>query len=58
MTVEFESYPEIKSYAESVAEPKWFTEMRIKALEAQPALELPNFEKIRYQRWPIQVKKH
>ncbi|MDC7952048.1 Fe-S cluster assembly protein SufD [Liquorilactobacillus mali] len=57
MTVEFESYPEIKSYAGSVAEPKWFTEMRIKALEAQPALELPNFEKIRYQRWPIQVKK-
>lgn len=57
MTVEFESYPEVKSYAESVAEPKWFTEMRIKALKAQPELKLPNFEKIRYQRWPIQLKR-
>lgn len=56
MTVEFENYPEIKSYAKSVTEPKWFTDIRVKALESQPKLELPNFEKIRYHRWPIQLK--
>ncbi|WP_057896160.1 Fe-S cluster assembly protein SufD [Liquorilactobacillus oeni] len=57
MTVEAESYPEIKDYTKAVDEPEWFTALRIKALKAIPQLKLPSFEKIKYQRWPIQLKR-
>ncbi|MCC7667327.1 Fe-S cluster assembly protein SufD [Liquorilactobacillus satsumensis] len=56
MTVETKDYLEIKEYAQKVGEPDWFTALRLKALEALPQLTLPSFEKIKYQRWPIQLK--
>lgn len=56
MTVDLKKYPTIAAYAEKTAEPAWFTELRTKSLEKAASLALPSFEKIRYQRWPIQLK--
>ena len=57
MTINLQKYPTVAAYAAKTGEPKWFSELRIKALTAAANLELPNFGKIRYQRWPIQLKK-
>lgn len=56
MTVDLKKYPAIAEYAKKTAEPTWFTELRTKSLEKASSLELPSFEKIRYQRWPIQLE--
>ncbi|KRL00122.1 Fe-S cluster assembly protein SufD [Liquorilactobacillus capillatus] len=56
MTIDVKKYPAIAEYAKETAEPAWFTELRIQSLEKAAELELPSFEKIRYQRWPIQLQ--
>lgn len=43
------------NFGEQVGEPLWFTEKRISAWQQAPAFSLPKFEKIKYQRWPIEL---
>ncbi|KRM04467.1 iron sulfur ABC transporter [Liquorilactobacillus ghanensis DSM 18630] len=57
MTIDLQKYPAIAAYAAQTNEPAWFSELRVKALQAAADLELPTFGKIRYQRWPVQIKR-
>lgn len=55
MTVEMQTDQDIKKYAQQVDEPQWFTSMRLKAQQEVEDLALPNFQKIQYHSWPINV---
>lgn len=55
MTVKAQIYPEITEYAQKTNEPEWFTSMRIKAQQASANLALPNFQKINYHSWPLEL---
>ncbi len=57
MTVETQQYQDILKYAKQTNEPQWFTEMRIKARQEIEDLALPNFQKIKYRTWPINVSR-
>lgn len=48
---------DILAYCKANNEPAWFKNQRLQAKELAPTLPLPNFEKIRYQRWPIHLTK-
>lgn len=39
------NYPELATYAKQVAEPAWFTEERLLALQASETLKMPSFQK-------------
>lgn len=56
MTKNLTTASDILTYAATNAEPKWFTDLRVQASEISATLPLPNFEKIRYQRWPIHLQ--
>ncbi len=45
-----------ETYAKSTGEPGWFTEMRREAWKTAGTLPMPSFQKIRYGRWPIELK--
>ena len=47
----------VLAFAKQVVEPAWFTDKRVTALETAKDLALPRFEKIKYQRWPIELTK-
>lgn len=46
----------ILEFAKKTNEPAWFTEKRFEALAKEKGLPLPRFEKIKYNRWPIELK--
>lgn len=43
------------AFGKQMAEPQWFTEKRIAAWQKAAKRSLPKFEKIKYQRWPIEL---
>ena len=55
MTVVTQTAQEIIEYAKQTNEPDWFTTLRLQADQAVAELALPNFQKINYRSWPINV---
>lgn len=55
MTVQTQTDQDIKKYAQLTNEPEWFTKMRYEAQQEVADLALPNFQKIKYHSWPINV---
>ncbi|MFL2029545.1 Fe-S cluster assembly protein SufD [Loigolactobacillus zhaoyuanensis] len=43
----------VSAFSAAHSEPDWLRNLRLAMLEKYPALALPKFEKIRYQRWPL-----
>lgn len=57
IAMDLTNYPELATYAKQVAEPTWFTEERLLALQASETLKMPSFQKIKYRHWPINLTK-
>jgi len=57
MSVDIKSLDQerIRRFSESRKEPQWMTELRIQAFEKAAQLPWPKVEKMRIQRWPLQV---
>lgn len=43
----------IKEFSQAKAEPKWLQERRLLALEKMEQLDLPNIERVKFQRWNL-----
>ena len=57
IAMDLTNYHELATYAKQVAEPTWFTEERLLALQASETLKMPSFQKIKYRHWPINLTK-
>ncbi|GBG93982.1 Fe-S cluster assembly protein SufD [Ligilactobacillus salitolerans] len=56
MTSKIQEYADIAEYAQQMQEPEWFTQLRVAARQKIPELVLPDFQKIKYRTWPINLK--